>query len=218
MPRNKQHLLDGLVRHNVVLMSGIAIAPVAAGAVNFESSLALALGFSVIALVSVFICRFIPKKIVYTIRVIIYAVIAGLVYIPALMLLNMIFGEDVTTGLGVYLPVLAVNPLILAKTETRFCLRPAHLMLIELLGYIAGFDAVCVIVGISRDVLTNGRIGWATAELGFYIPALETVFGGLMFVGVSAGLFRALYDESKRKKAKRLEDERRKQEFIKEVT
>jgi len=219
MPQNnKKHLFDGLVRHNVVLMSGIAIAPVAAAAVNFESSLALALGFSVIAPISVFLCRFVPRKIVYTIRVLIYAVIAGLVYIPALMLINTVFGADVAASLGVYLPILAVNPLILAKTETRFCLRPIHLMMIELLGYIAGFDAVCIIVGLSRDVLTNGRIGWATVDLGFYVPALETVFGGLMFVGVAAGLFRAIYDANKRKKAKKLEAERKRLEFIKEVT
>jgi len=217
MPQSKQHLLDGLSRQNIVLMSGIAIAPVAAAAVNFENSLALALGFSVIAFLSVFLCRFVPKKIVYTIRVIIYAVIGGLAYIPAYILLQSVFGESVVSGLGVYLPTLAVNPLILTKTETRFCLRPIHLMTVELLGYIAGFDIVCVFVGIMRDILINNRVGWLTVEPGFDIPAFGTVFGGLMAVGVLAGLFRALYDANKRKKARKLEIERRKQELINEV-
>jgi len=218
MPQGRQYLFDGLTRQNIVLMSGIAIAPVAAAAVNFESSLALSLGFSFIALFSVLICRFVPKKIVYTIRVIIYAAVACLVYIPALLLIERIFGRETADGLSVYLPVLAVNPLILTKTETRFCLRPVPLMLIELGGYIAGFDIVCIIVGILRDVMINGRIGWLTAEAGFYVPAFETSFGGLMIIGVTAGLFRAVYDSGKRKKAKKLEEERIRQELIRKVT
>ncbi|MCL2633468.1 MAG: NADH:ubiquinone oxidoreductase subunit RnfE [Oscillospiraceae bacterium] len=217
MEKSNLRLSDGLIRQNIVLMSGIAIAPVAARANTFENGLALAFAFTLVAFFSIFICRLIPKKIVYTIRVIIYALIAGVVLIPVHLLVTLVFGEAMTAGLGLYLPILAVNPLILTKTETRFCLRPIHIMMVELLGYIAGFNVVCILVGLLRDIFVNGRIGWMTVDLGFHIPAIETTFGGLIVVGVMAGLFRALYNRSKQIKAKKLEKERRRQELIREV-
>ena len=40
----------------------------------------------------------------------------------------------------------------------------------------------------------------------FTVPALETTFGGFLFVGVGAGLFRWLYNRSKRKALEQPED------------
>ena len=77
MERSKYRLSDGLVRQNIVLMSGTAIAPVAACATNYENAMALSLGFTIIAFLSVFLCKFVPRNIVYTIRVIIYALLQG---------------------------------------------------------------------------------------------------------------------------------------------
>jgi electron transport complex protein RnfE len=218
MSNNKLRLSDGLVRQNIVLMSATAIAPVAACATNFENALALSVGFSIIAFVSVILCRFVPKKIVYTIRVIIYAIIAGLSYIPAYLALSYFYGQAVVDNLGVYLPVLIVNPLILTKTETRFCLRPPHLMVLELAGYITGFNLVCLTVGIVRDVFTNGKIGIFEFSPGLVVPALSTTFGGFILIGVMAGLFRWLYNQSKERKAKVLEKERERQRLIEEVS
>jgi electron transport complex protein RnfE len=218
MGRSKERLSDGLVRQNIVLMSGTAIAPVAACATNYENAIALSVGFTIIAFISVMLCRFIPQRIVYTIRIIIYALIAGLAFIPAYMALDFFYGREVVDGLGVYLPILAVNPLILTKTETRFRLRPVPLMTLELSGYITGFNLVCISVGIMRDVLVNRRIGNFDFDMGFAIPAVSTTFGGFITVGVLAGVFRWLYNRSKEREAKRLEKERQMQKLLEEVS
>jgi len=215
--KNRYQLSDGLIRQNIVLMSGTAIGPVAVCATNYQNALALSVGFTMIAFMSIILCRFIPKKIVYTIRVVIYALIAGLVFIPAYFALNYLYGEEIVRGLGVYLPVLAVNPLILTKTETRFSLRPLHLMTLELAGYITGFNIVCLTVGILRDILINGKIGSLDLDLGFDIPALSTAFGGLITVGVAAGLFRYLYNQSKERQAKQIQKELEFQKLLEEL-
>ncbi|MCL2071645.1 MAG: hypothetical protein FWH07_05355 [Oscillospiraceae bacterium] len=215
--KGRERLSDGLVRQNIVLMSSIAIAPVAACATNYENALALSVGFTVIAFFSVLICRFIPQNIVYTIRIIIYAIVAALVFIPAYMLLEFLYGSEVATGLGVYLPILAVNPLILTKTETRFRLRPLHLMTLELAGYITGFNLVCIGVGIARDILINRRIANFNVDLGFTVPAASTTFGGFIIVGIAAGLFRWLYNQSKERQSKKAEKEKVHQELLKLV-
>ena len=208
-------LSDGLVRQNIVLMSGTAIAPVAACATNYENAVALSVGFTMIAFLSIAICRFVPKKIVYTLRVIIYALIAGLSFIPTYMALVYFYGSEVIDNLGVYLPILAVNPLILTKTETRFSLRPFHLMTLELAGYITGFNVACISVGIIRDLMVNARIGNIEVNVtGFGVPAASTTFGGLLLVGIAAGIFRWMYNQSKERQAKKAEKERQRQETL----
>jgi electron transport complex protein RnfE len=199
-------------------MSGIAIAPVAVVANNFENAVALSVAFTIIAFLSVFVCRFIPKKIVYTVRVIIYALIAGLTVIPAYLAVSYFYGDEVVQNLGVYLPILAVNPLILTKTETRFSLRPPHLMILELAGYVTGFNVVCIAVGIVRDVLTNRQIGGLRFDPGFEIPAVSATFGGLIIVGLAAGWFRWQYNRTKARRAKKAEKERIRQKMLEEVS
>ncbi len=193
---------DGLVRQNIVLMSGLLTGPVIAGATTFENAVAIVIGFSLITLITVMLCRFIPRKIVYTVRIIIYAVVASIIYIPVIIFINMLMGVTAIVSVGIYLPVLVTNPLILSKTETRLFLRPYGSMMLEILGYIAGFDIVCLLVGAVRDVLINSQIGWMRVDVGFTVPALETTFGGFLLVGVMAGLFRAVYNKSKNKKIK----------------
>ncbi|MCL1903039.1 MAG: hypothetical protein FWF94_01310 [Oscillospiraceae bacterium] len=217
MDKSRERLSDGLIRQNIVLMSGAAIAPVAACANNYDNAVILAVGFSMIAFFSIIICRFIPQNIVYTIRIIIYALIAGLVYIPTHIVLTLLYGAAAVEALGVYLPILAVNPLILTKTETRFRLRPIFMMTLELAGYITGFNLVCLAVGITRDILINRRIGNFDFDLGFTVPAISTTFGGFIVVGLMAGIFRWRYNKSKEQKVKKAEKERKHLELLKLV-
>jgi electron transport complex protein RnfE len=199
-PTIKCQPADGLVRQNIVLMSGLLIGPVIAGAVDFESAAAISVVFAMITFFSVALCRFVPRKLVYTVRIIIYALVASAFYIPAYIACQYLMGEEAVIKAGVYLPVLVVNHVILSKTETRFFHLPYLTMLLEALGYIAGFVAVCMLTGIIRDIFVNSAIGGFYVHAGFEIPALETTFGGFIIVGVLAGLLRALYNYTQKRK------------------
>ncbi|MDR1753962.1 MAG: NADH:ubiquinone oxidoreductase subunit RnfE [Eubacterium sp.] len=190
----KGRISDGLWRQNVVLMSGLLISPVAAGAVNFENALAITLVFSIVTFFTVFVCRLISRKIVYTLRIILYALIAALFYIPAVLAIDKLAGPSMAASVGIYLPILVVNPVILNKSETRFYLMPVKDMMPELIGYVLGFDIVCLGVGTFRDIIVNGRIGWLRLNTGFSVPALETTFGGLIMVGVLAAAARCIFN------------------------
>jgi electron transport complex protein RnfE len=181
-------------------MSGLLIGPVIAGAKDFGSAAAISVVFAFITFFSVAICRFVPRKMVYTIRIIIYAVVASALYIPAYIMCRALLGESVIVGAGIYLPVLVVNHVILSKTETRFFHLPYIQMLLEVLGYIAGFVAVCMITGIVRDIFVNSAVGTFNIDVGFEVPALETTFGGFFVVGLLAGVCRAVYNHSQKKR------------------
>lgn len=199
MENTKISLKDGLFKQNIVFMSGLLIAPVIACATTLVKSLAICMVFSLVSFFTILICRAIPRKIAYTIRVIIYSLTAAAVYIPAFLLARTVFGENIIEIVGVYLPILVTNSLILSKTETRFYNEPFLTMTADCAVFIGGFDIACIFVGVVRELLTAGTIGGLYLEMPFKIPALETTFGGFLFVGIFAGLFRGIYNHRKEK-------------------
>ena len=203
---NRINLKDGLIKQNMVFMSGMLIAPVIACASTLMKSLALCFVFSFVSAAAIFACRRIPRTIVYTLRVIIYSLAAAVAYIPAMLLAELIFGQDIVASAGVYLPVLITNSLILSKTETRFYHEPLKNMAADVLMFILGFDGACIATGIIRELLADSKIAGYGVDMPFTVPALETTFGGFLFVGVGAGLFRWLYNRSKRKALEQPED------------
>ncbi|MCL2077069.1 MAG: NADH:ubiquinone oxidoreductase subunit RnfE [Oscillospiraceae bacterium] len=203
---------DGLVRQNIVLMSGLLTGPVIAGAKDFESAAAISVVFALITFFSVALCRIVPKKLVYTVRIIIYAIIASAIYIPAYLIAQSLVGDGAIIKAGIYLPVLVTNHVILSKTETRFFQLSYGYMLLETIGYIAGFVAVCMITGIIRDIFVNSQIGSIRVDMGFDVPAFETTFGGFIIVGVLAGLCRALFNFSQKSQKLKSQDGENKEE------
>lgn len=79
-------LIDGLAKQNVVLMTGIVNAPVIIAATTFKKGVVIALAFAIISFLTIVTCSFVPKKIVYTLRVIIYALVGSVYYIPTVLL------------------------------------------------------------------------------------------------------------------------------------
>lgn len=199
MENKKISLKDGLFKQNIVFMSGLLIAPVIACATTLMKSLAICMVFSIVSFFTILICRAIPRKIAYTIRVIIYSLAAAVIYIPAILLTKALLGETVVESAGVYLPILVTNSLILSKTESRFYGEPILTMAADCAVFIGGFDIACIFVGVFRELFASSSIGGMYLEMPFTIPAFETTFGGFLLVGVFAGLFRGVYNHRKEK-------------------
>lgn len=205
MPHNtirKARLSDGIIKQNPVLMSGLFAVPVIGAATSWESALAVCYVFSIVTLISVVLCRLLPKKIAFAVRIVLYALIAALVYVPAAYTAQLIFPTTVPGNIGLYLAVIVANPLILTKTESRFFLRTPLQMFKDVMGFIIGFDLSCMLVGVIRDILTDNIIGNTIVPLSFQMPSMNSVYGGFILVGVLAGLFRALYNKFGKKRHK----------------
>ena len=204
MEQKKISLRDGLFKQNIVFMSGLLVAPVIACANTLMKSLAVCMVFSLVSFLTILVCRAVPRKIAYTLRVIIYCLAASLIYIPVMLFTRSLFGEQLIASAGVYLPILVTNSLILSKTESRFYGEPINDMIIDSAVFILGFDISCIFIGALRELIANSTLGGLYIPMPFTVPALETTFGGFLTVGVLAGLFRGVYN---RRKAKLLEPE-----------
>ena len=181
---------DGLFRQNLVLMSGLVTAPIIVAATTAERALVLTLCFFMVSYISILICRLIPRKIMYSMRILIYAVVAGAVYIPTVLLISMLFPETVS-GVLIYIEISVVNLLLLAKTESRFYLESFGVMALDALIYIAGYAVAAFAVGIIRELLAYGTF------FGLYLfdepmPAARSPFFGFILVGILAAVCRVI--------------------------
>lgn len=194
--------LDGLFKQNIVLMSGLVTAPIIVAATSGERALVLVLSFFLMSYTSILLCRFIPRKIVYTVRTMLYAAVAAVMFIPTVLLLEMWFPET-TKSVIVYIELLIVNSLILAKTESRFYLLPYGKMLVDALIYILGYAVAAFAVGIIRGLLAYGTL-FGMRCFDPLMPAAKSPFFGFLLVGILAALCRAV--SGKRVRAKSITD------------
>lgn len=182
--------LDGLFRQNIVLMSGLVTAPIIVAATSFERALVLTLSFLLVSYSTILLCRFIPRKIVYTVRIILYAAAAAVMYIPTALLLNALFPAT-AAEISIYIEIVVVNSLLLAKTESRFYLMPWGEMAVDALIYVLGYAMAAFAVGIIREFLAFGQLfGFRVCDAP--MPAAKTPFFGFILVGILAAVCRAM--------------------------
>lgn len=180
-------LFDGLLLGNPALERGLIIAPVVVASYNYKYSVILGLSFFFITYLTVLISSFISKSIPYTIRTILYTLIACLVFIPTALYMNFLF-PDTIMSMGVFLPLLVANSLIVVKSESRFHKRRRTYMMADLFFHCVGFFVAIVIVGIIRELLGSGSF------FGTPIPNMVTAsavlmpFSGFIIVGFLASL------------------------------
>lgn len=200
---------DGLFRQNIVLTSGLVTAPIIVAATSLERALVLVLSFFLMSYTSIMICRIFPRKIAYTVRAMLYAVVAAGMFIPTVMILEMLFPAT-TKSVMLYIELLTVNSLLLAKTESRFYLEPYGVMALDALFYVLGYALAAFVVGAVRELLAFGTLfgmRWFDPPM----PAAKSPFFGFFLVGLFAAVCRAAFGmrRSKEKAARVSPDSRR---------
>lgn len=182
--------LDGLFRQNIVLMSGLVTAPIIVAATTGERAVVLVLSFFLMSYTSILLCRFIPRKIVYTVRTLLYATVAAAMFIPTVMLLERWFPET-TKSIILYIEILTVNSLLLAKTESRFYLKSYGEMTLDAFIYVLGYAIAAFAVGFIRELLAFGTL-FGKQIFDPLMPAARSPFFGFFLVGILAAVCRAI--------------------------
>ena len=81
--------------------------------------------------------------------------------------------------MSIYIEILVVNSLILAKTESRFYLMPMKEMALDALMYILGYAIAAFAVGIIREFLAFGSL-FGLRVCDAPMPAAKTTFFGFI--------------------------------------
>lgn len=187
----RNSVFDGLLGDNTVLSSLMVISPVIMCGDTVRNATAVIYAFSAITFFSVIIGSFVPRKLPYAIRVIIYTLISSLVFVPVKMAAQEFFPE-VISRIGIYFMLLAVNSLIIVQTEAKFYRMKRGRMIFSLIFYILGFDAVMLITSFVRELIAHGTVYDRVVDIDTLISGFGTPFGGFIFLGLFCGLYRKI--------------------------
>lgn len=190
--KRKFDLISGLFLSNTILGSGLVVAPVVVASNTLKNGVVLGIAFFVITFFTVMLSRVIPKKVPYTLRVVIYVLLAAVIYIPTAMFLTNIM-PDTVYKVGIFLPLLITNSLITQKIEGRFKYKRFGVMTVDLLSHIFGFVIVIILVGAIREVLGTGMI-WDT-KITFITktaPAIMYPFCGFIILGFMSAVLQKI--------------------------
>lgn len=183
----KELFLKQLLFDNMVLQRGLMVAPVVVMSYNLKNAVALCLAFAIITFVTVTVSSFLSRKLPYTLRVIFNVLLASLVFIPAAMLVEKL-EQGLVYRLGIFLPLLVTNSLVVQKSETRFRRAPSkRYMVLDLILQIVGFAVVVCPIAILREWLVGGTV-WGVTITGLpqEVPAVSLPFAGFIIIGLLA--------------------------------
>ena len=188
LPLNAALKHDLIFFNNPVLIQGLALTPAIAATTTLKNALILSLAL----LVLVAPTRVLTETLLHyaklpRMRGLIYALVAAAVYIPAYRLIYMTFGYD-ASGPGIYLPMLAIDGLVISRFELPARETPLLALKNGLLTTL-GASLVLLVLGVVRELLGSGTLYDVQILQSAPLPVAGTIAGGF----IAAALFAALF-------------------------
>ena len=181
---------DRVFKNNPVVMQGMGLAPLVVLATTGKNALMLAVAVALLLtpsrMLACLVSRLFPlrdeqpapeeleKKLLP--RALVYSGSAAVVYLAAYPILNAVFGTDLLM-LGIYLPMLVVEPLLTYRSKG--------------LRITVGYALILFIVGCLREWLALGSVFGVQLSRSV-LPMASMPAGGFIVLGVVCAVWRAL--------------------------
>ena len=178
-------LLRGIIKENPVLILVLGTCPTIGATTSMFSALSLGLAATAVLICSNFVISLLRKVIPDSVRIPSYIVIiAG--FVTIIQMLVQAFLPDLYTLLGVYLPLIVVNCVILGRAEMFASKNNVVRSALDGVGMGLGFTLALVSMAIVREVF--GSASFAGIAIPFLEPYkiafLSKAPGGLLVYGL----------------------------------
>lgn len=180
---------DRVFMNNPVVMLGMGLAPLVVMATSGKNALMLAVAVALLLTPTRVLSSLLLRRVhSLLLRGMGYAAVAAAVYIAVYQLLGLWFGTDLL-ALGIYLPMLCVEPLIIY----RFGSQPesARKAVSKGLRVTGGYVLVVLLLGCLREFLTAGTVFGHSLVRGAVLPMASMPAGGFILLGVLCAGWRA---------------------------
>ena len=176
--------------NNPVMMRGLGLAPLVVAAINGKNALMLCVAaillLTTTRVLAVALCHITGNRF----RPVIYCYSAALLYIPTYILLYSFFGTDLTI-LGIYLPILIVEPVIIKRMESD-TLETIGEAFRRGINNTFGLCIPVLLVGCLRELLATGTVFGNQVFQVSLLPLASQPAGGFILVGIIAAVWTAV--------------------------
>ena len=178
-----KQLKEGLITQNPVLVQLLGMCSTLAITTTVSNGIGMGLSVTAILICSNVVISLLRKVIPSQVRIAAYiVVIAGFVTIVDLLL--QAFAQDIAESLGVFIPLIVVNCIILARAESFASKNKILPAAVDGLCQGIGYTLVLVVMSAIRELVGTGAIGatqFSPAE--YSVMMLTLPVGGFLTLG-----------------------------------
>ena len=187
-----KQLKDGLIYQNPVLVQVLGMCSTMAITTSVANGLGMGLSVLVILTLSNIFISLLRKIIPNEVRIACYiVVIAGFVTIVDLCL--QAFVPAIAESLGVFIPLIVVNCIILGRAEAFASKNSPLDSILDGVGIGLGFTLALTVIGAVREILGSGAIFGMSLGTADYMPLVFVLApGGFLTLGYLMVLFNKL--------------------------
>ena len=197
---------DRIFLNNPVIMQGMGLAPLMVAATTGRSALILSVAVLLLLTPTRMLAAVLARPVPYRFRAIVYCGVAAALYAGVYLLMRNWFNVEQTLAVGMYLPLLTVEPLIIKRYE-RPRKEPVLVALQKGLYITAGYILILLLLGCARELLAVGTVfGRAVCQV-HLLPVASLPAGGFLLLGVLCAIWRGAvraYKDYVKKEANRI--------------
>jgi electron transport complex protein RnfE len=182
---------NGIITENPILVQCIGLCPTLAVSTSAANGIGMGIAATAVLIGSNMAIAAIRKLVPDEIRIPIFiVVIAGFVTVIQLLISG--FAPELDKSLGIFIPLIVVNCIILARAEAFAFKNGVMNSLLDGIGMGLGFTIALTAIGIVREFLGNGTIFDTVVTPAGFQPALLVILapGGFITLGIAMALFR----------------------------
>ena len=182
MKKNKLSILvNGIIKENPVLVLVLGTCPTLATTTSAINGLGMGVAATAVLVFSNLIISLLKSVIPDKVRIPSYiVVIAGLVTV--VQMLVQAYAIDLYNALGVFLPLIVVNCIILGRAEAFASKNSAFDSVLDGVGIGLGFTLALTVVGAVREILGSGAIFGLSLGIADYTPLIFVLAPGAFLV------------------------------------
>lgn len=184
-----QAFSKGIIKENPVLCLLLGTCPTLAVTTSASNALGMGVAATLVLICSNCVISLLRRVIPDSVRIPAFiTVIAG--FVTVVQMLVKAYLPALDESLGIFLPLIVVNCIILGRAEMYASKNPVLLSALDGLGMGVGFTAAMLLMGMIRELLGTGCLFGLSVLPGFYTPI--TVFilpaGGFFVFGLLIAL------------------------------
>ncbi len=182
MSKSMERLYNGLIKENPTFVLALGMCPTLAVTTSAKNGLGMGLTTMVVLALSNMIISLLRKVIPNRVRIPAFIVIIAS-FVTVVQLLLEAYLPDLNRSLGIYIPLIVVNCIILGRAESYAYKNPVLPSLFDGIGMGLGFSVALTLIGAFRELLGAGTLFDITVMPDRYEPiSIFVMAPGAFFV------------------------------------
>ncbi len=185
MAKKNSILANGILFENPIFVQLLGMCPTLAVTTTLENGLGMGLSATAVLIMSNILVSLLRKAIPGKVRIAAYIVIIA-TFVTIVQMVLEAFVPSLYASLGIFIPLIVVNCIILARAEAFASKNSAVKSALDGLGMGLGFTAALCIISIVRELLGQGTI-WGVQILGGPLKPAAIIGmppGGFIVLGI----------------------------------